>query len=218
MGSRSAQGCGFTEQEDVWFASRKPYKRWIQMKCTCKVFFQIVLLVIAISQVSALNAQPPGEREVLSGTKLFQGFDIGVNTSAGRTDWLSQDAGAMKMAYPAGQSWGAVFVTVGKPTNQERKSLDLSGFTALIIEMRGTPGATVDVGIKDNKQPDDGSEIKVSVPLSSDYRVHTIPLSKFSGANLRRLYVTAEFVFNNPQAETIWVRRIAYVTKAAVDK
>lgn len=188
------------------------------MKCTCKVFLPTVLLVSAVWQVSALNAQLPSGREVLSGTKLSQGFDMGVNTSAGRTDWLSQDDGAMKMAYPAGQLWGAVFITVGKPTNQERKSVDLSGFTALTIEVRGTPGATVDVGIKDNKQPDDGSEIKVSVPLSSDYRVHTIPLSKFVGVNSRRLYVTAEFVFNSSQAATIWVRRIAYVTKVAVDK
>ena len=39
-----------------------------------------------------------------------------------------------------------------------------------MIEMRGAPGTTVEIGVKDNKQPDDGSETKVSVPLSSDYR------------------------------------------------
>ena len=102
----------------VRLVSERRDRKWrMQMKCTNKCFLPIFLFVIAISEVSGLNAQSPVDREVLSGTKLAEGFDMGVNTSGGRTDWLTQEVGAMKMAYPAQQSWGAVFVTVGKPNN-----------------------------------------------------------------------------------------------------
>ncbi len=177
----------------------------------------LFLMLLCSGSVSSLrlNAQSVNERDVLTGTRLAEGFGVGVTSSGNRTDWLIQDGDAMKMAYPSQQAWGAVFVTFGRPTTPPRPSVDLSAFATLLIEVRGDPGTTIEIGIKDSIQPDDGTEQKAIMPVFANYRTYAIPLTKFKRADLKRVYVAAEFVFSGPQAQTVWVRRIKYTTAAA---
>jgi hypothetical protein len=157
-------------------------------------------------------------KDVLVGPKLSAGFDMGVNSSEGRHDWLEKnvDEGYFKMAYPSGQSWGAVFITVGKPTVPPRPSRDFSGYQTLSIEMKAEPGTKViDVGIKANTQPDDGTETKIPAKLTSEWKTFEFPLKKFEGADPRILYVVAEFVFADSNAQTVYVRNIKYLARPA---
>ena len=116
------------------------------------------------------------------------------------------------MAYPSGQGWGAVFITVGKPKDHPRPGEDLSEFKKLSIELRGDKGnETILVGVKDNTQPDDGSETKFRIKnLRTSWTVMEIPLAEFKRADLSKLYVVSEFVFENTP-ETICARNIAYL-------
>jgi len=179
----------------------------------------VVFVVLTASAISSITveAQGPSDRVVLAGTQLSAGFDMGVNSSNNLTNWLSQDStvGAMKMAYPAGQAWGAVFITVGPSINPPRPGMDFSAYSTLLVEMQGDPGQTVDIGIKDKNQPDDGTETKVTVVLTSSWRTYAIPLSSFTGANLSQLYIPAEFVFANGNPITAWVRGVRYTTALA---
>ncbi len=154
------------------------------------------------------NAQP-----IVSAGRLVSGYDMGVNTSGGRTDWVKmEDENSQCMAYPGNQSWGAVFITRGKPTPQPRSSQDLSQYQTLSLELRGAKGGeSVLIGLKDNTDPDDGSETKIPVSnLTTDWKTFTIPLSKFDTADLSKLYVVTEFVFTaNPQ--TVCFRNIEYL-------
>lgn len=170
--------------------------------------------LFALLSASALSVCAAGDGDVLAGTRLGRGFDMGVDSSEHRTDWVSQAEGAMKMAYPPGQDWGAVFITVGKPKNPPRPSIDLSGFNFLLVEMRGGLETKVSVGIKDNRQPDDGTERKVVVPIAEEYRRYVIPLKRFRRANIHRVYVAAEIVFDGPQAGTVWLRGVKYLNSA----
>src|SRR5437016_5014555 len=48
-----------------------------------------------------VSAQATNGVPVLSGAQLFPGFDMGIDTSRHRTDWLSSDpANGFKMVYP----------------------------------------------------------------------------------------------------------------------
>src|ERR1022692_268008 len=93
----------------------------------------VVFVVLTASAISSITveAQGPSDRVVLAGTQLSAGFDMGVNSSNNLTNWLSQDStvGAMKMAYPAGQAWGAVFITVGPSINPPRPGMDFSAYS-----------------------------------------------------------------------------------------
>jgi len=157
-------------------------------------------------------------KDVLIGTKLTAGFDMGVDSSEGRRDWLEKNAddGYFKLGYPSGQSWGAVFITVGKPTDSNRPSMDLSDYQTLSIELKADPGTKViDIGIKTNAQPDNGTETKIPVKLGAEWKTYELPLKRFKGADIRSLYVVAEFVFADSKSQTVYVRNIKYLTRAA---
>jgi len=157
----------------------------------------------------AFGQQP--RTNVLIGAKLTPGFNMGVNSSEGKTDWLKSEGEQLKMLYPHDQSWGAVFITVGTPKQPPRPFRDLSAYNILTIEMKGgVGGERLGIGIKTNTQPDDGSETKVPVTLTSDWKPYQFRLDRFEGADLDKLYVVAEFVFSGSDAVTVFARNISY--------
>ncbi len=149
---------------------------------------------------------------IFVGNTLAPGYGMGVNTSGGLTNWVTVTGGEISMAYPSGQSWGAVFITVGNPTQPPRPGKDFSNYTQLSLELRGQAGGeSASIGIKDNTQPDTGTETKVPVSgLTTDWKPFVFPLSEFKGANLHKLYVVIEFVFANTP-ETVYARNIQYL-------
>src|SRR6185369_17737761 len=94
----------------------------------------------------------------------------------------------LKMSYPADQSWGAVFITVGKPKQPPRPFRDFSAFGTLSVEMKGESGGEqLEIGLKTNEQPDDGTETTIPVTLTAQWQTYKFSLEKFSGANLEKL-------------------------------
>jgi uncharacterized protein (TIGR03437 family) len=85
----------------------------------------------------------------------------------------------------------------------------------LLIELRGEPGSTVEIGVKDNTQADDGTEAKVILPIFGNWRTYAIPVAQFNRAAISKLYVVAEIVFSGPQAQNLWCRSIKYTDSAA---
>ena len=68
---------------------------------------------------------------------------MGVNSSANKTDWLTDMGDCMRMTYPASQEWGSVFITVGAPTDAPRPYKNMSGFSTLSMQMRGEKGGEI---------------------------------------------------------------------------
>lgn len=157
-------------------------------------------------------------KPIYVGQTLSQGYDMGVNSSGEKTYWLTNMNGYMKMIYPSGQSWGAVFVTVGHPRNPPRPSQDFSSYKSLSVELRGETGLeSVDIGIKDSEDPDDGSESKITiVDLTTDWKKYIFPLDEFKTADIAHLYVLIEFVFDGAEGETIYFRNIEYLKNRAI--
>ncbi|MCX6620780.1 MAG: hypothetical protein NTY38_06820 [Acidobacteria bacterium] len=175
----------------------------------------VVLFACCSIWPTCAMAQCAPELSILSGATLASGYSIGLNTSGNRTDWLTQDGNSIIMQYPAAQAWGAVFITFGPavpPGN--RPGRDLSACQSLVLEMSGSPG-TVEIGIKDSGQPDDGNETKIPVQVSSEWQTVTIPLARFTGADPKRVYVFVEFVFGGPSTQTLRVRGIKYTAAQA---
>lgn len=140
-------------------------------------------------------------------------YDMGVDSSYRRQDWLEMSGEEMQMVYPAGQSWGAVFITVGEPVDHPRPWKDFSQFQSISVEMKGEHGGEfVEIGLKDAYDPDDGSEAKIMVSgLTPTWQSYEFPLSSFYTADLDKLYVVVEFVFSGSEAQTIYFRNIKYL-------
>ncbi len=165
----------------------------------------------AIGQIRALSA-PQDNPVVFQDGRLSSGYGMGVETSEGSTDWVRVTNEHIRMAYPPGQVWGAVFITVGQPTEPPRPARDFTAFRALSVEIRGDKGGEyVLLGVKDSADPDDGSETKVRLAgLTRDWQRFEIPLSRFRTGDIKTLYVVAEFVFET-RPQTVYCRKITFL-------
>jgi hypothetical protein len=168
-------------------------------------------LLAAILGGTASGQQAPSN--VMAKGTLTSGFDMGVASSSGNPNWVAKekDTDYFRLAYPAGQTWGAVFVTVGLPRDGNRPFRDMSAFDTIAFELKGGRGGeTIDVGIKTNTQLDNGSETKVPLKLTADWQVYEVSLSRFTGADPAKLYVVGEVVFSGEEASTVYLRSIGY--------
>lgn len=148
---------------------------------------------------------------IYDGQQLADGLNMGVDTDQHISNWVSKVNGEQRMEYPPGQIWGAVFITVGAPKNYPRPFRNFSGFSTLSIEMRGERGGeTLEIGIKDNTDPDNGQETKIPVTLTKEWQVYEFSLADFTTADLSHLYVVTEFVFGNRTGKTAYFRNIEY--------
>lgn len=169
---------------------------------------------------------------IYMGPSLADGYNMGVNTSDGQTHWVTNVGDHICMEYPGNQAWGVVFIAVDSPaityrrppmsasftpssSARPRRSHDLSQYTHISLELKGTEGTEfLFIGIKDNTDPDDGSEYKEGISnLTTEWQSYTFPLSRFHTADLAQVYIPIEFVFESgTPAQTICFRNIFYTT------
>ena len=149
--------------------------------------------------------------------KFASPFDLGVNTSGGKTDWVTEKDGFFECAYPAGQQWGAVFITVGKSTNGSgRQTLDLSQYDSVALEIKGASGGEhIRIGLKTDADFDDGREPTYGIyQMGTEWQTYKIPLSFFvrepdyPASRFSRIYIALELVFD--QQETISFRNVRF--------
>jgi len=160
-------------------------------------------------------------RDILSedvGLSVY--YDIGVDSSQHRHDWLS-GTNELRMSYPGDPEFGSVFITVGKPVPRPRPWKDFSEFRVLSVDLKGERGGeTVDIGIMTRTDPATGHERMYTVGrLGTEYHNYRIPLESFSSSHLsvpddlKQLYVVVEFVFRGRQAEKVYATNIRYEPK-----
>lgn len=152
---------------------------------------------------------------IYQGGSLCGGYDMGVDDSAQQRNWIRNVEDYIRMEYPGGLTWGAVFITFGPPRNPPRPGQNLSQYSHISMELRTVSStACVRVGIKDNTDPDNGSEAKIRQCIPNrQWETFTFPLPAFATADLTRLYVVTEFVFeleDAGQPHTVEFRNIIY--------
>ncbi len=169
------------------------------------------LPIALLALLAASRAWAVDPRSVMADGRLQPGFDLGIDTSGKERHWLSPETGFLHLVYPAGQQWGALFVTVGPPKDPPRPSRDFSAYGTLVVELRGgTGGEVVRVGIKDATDRDDGSEVTLPVTLTSEWVAYEFELTRFDSANLRALYVVTEIVFAGTASQTVDIRTVRF--------
>ena len=150
---------------------------------------------------------------IYAGSTLSPGYDMGVDTGPGRlTTWVTDMGDHLCLNYPGGQDWGAVFLTNGPPQPPgSRPGQNLSQYTRLYVELKSETGdQSVQIGIKDNTDPDDGTETKYTITPPAAWQGYSFHLSDFKTADQSSLYVMTEFVFGSAPAD-ICVRNLMYL-------
>ena len=118
--------------------------------------------------------------------------------------------GFIDIDFPA-MDWGVVYFYVGQGSVELLKTKDFSGYRAIKLELKGKKGGEkVKISIKDETNPTDGSEPKVELTLTNEWKVYEIPLSSFAPTNLKKLFMPLAFIFEK-EAATIYAKDIEYV-------
>jgi hypothetical protein len=144
------------------------------------------------------------------------GFGMGVDDGDQLRTWTKEETGYLAFNYPGNLGWGAVFITVGgDPKQPPRPFIDISSCQKLSIEMKGKNGnEVINIGIKDKSDPDNGTETKKSVSLTSEWKIYEFNLTDFKTCNLKELYVVTEFVFPGNTADsstTVYLKNIRFL-------
>ncbi len=149
---------------------------------------------------------------IYAGNTLASGYDMNVDSAGHLTNWVTDMGDHMCMNYPGGQSWAAVFITNGRAQPASfRPGQDLSQYRYLYVELKGlADNQSVRIGIKDNTDPDNGTETRYSVAPPLDWQGYSFPLSNFYTADPYNLYVMIEFVFGSDPAN-ICFRNVMYL-------
>ena len=174
----------------------------------------VVLIIISLvsAYVTTVQAQATTRKSVevfVNGGTTID-YSIGVNTSSGNTSLITKQAdNSIRMEYPPGQSWGAVFITYGPAA--ARNSVNLSQYPNVSITVKGETGTeSLNVGIKDVTQPD-GSETTIPLSgLTTQWKTYEYKLSQFTRADATKLYVVFEFVFSGSKTQTVYFNNITY--------
>lgn len=164
------------------------------------------------------SAQPVQTKDIMIQGQLTPGFDEGVNSSAGITNWVNPNPAdnSQKMSCPPNQAWCAMWLSYGPTLSGfPRPGIDMSSYSTMLVELRGDSTKTITIGVKDNTHADDGTETKVRVLLTSDWRTYAIPLSSFGPSAINRLYLVCEFVWDASSPWTAYVRTVRYSTAKA---
>ena len=168
------------------------------------------LLILALITFYSYNCFCQ-DYSIYNGQVLADGLDMGVDTDKKERGWVSDMNGYMKMVYPSNQAWGAVFITVGAPRTSPRPFRNFSGYSTLSVEIRGENGGEhIEIGIKDNTDPDNGQETKIPINLTQKWQEYEFSLADFRTAELTHLYVVIEFIFGGPKGKTAYFRNIQY--------
>jgi len=182
----------------------------------CQNFLGATFYLDDIELVSAA-APPVGEPApftILEDGCLAPGFDLGIDTSEQRRDWASPAEDSIRLEYPVAQDWGAAFIFVDLEEWENRPFIDLSAYSTLEVEMRSdNTYLDVEVGMKDNDDPDNGREPKNREPLRNDWHVHQFPMAEFQRyryADPARIYIPMELVFDTSWAvpQVVYLRSV----------
>ncbi|NNE03400.1 MAG: hypothetical protein HKN52_09560 [Eudoraea sp.] len=143
---------------------------------------------------------------------IGQGLEIGYSDSKGYTDVVKSMKNQLIINYSEGNTWGVAYFRPKQTSMAIKPYADYSMYTSLEIEMKGALGGeNVMIGLKDNEDPDDGSEIKFPIELTDNWKYYKIPLDgNFENADLEKLFAAPMFVFGGNEGVTINVRNIRF--------
>ena len=115
------------------------------------------------------------------------------------------------MTYPENTySWGFPYFIVNALKGRVHE-MDFSDYKKLLIEMRGETGAEeFELVMKDKNDPPDGSESRVRLEVTDEWKVYEIETSQFVTADMETIMVPLGFVFEGPVGQVIHVRSVQF--------
>jgi exo-beta-1,3-glucanase (GH17 family) len=146
--------------------------------------------------------------------KLSTGFELGIDNESHEYGWIDVGDSTLRIDFLPNQAWAAVMITVGRPQKpgQRTETIDLTACQTMTVGLRTTTAdVEVNIGMKDQDDPDDGSETLIPVVVNSTTPLYHIALAEFESADLSAIYLPFELVYFGDEALTILIDSIHFL-------
>lgn len=143
--------------------------------------------------------------------KVPTGFSL-LNSASGLVkDYFTFEEDYLTLEYPEDTyQWASPYFVVSALSGRVNE-MDFSGYDKMIIEMKGNVGGeTLDLTMKDKNDPADGSESRLKLELTKDWKTYEIDTNHFKTADMSVIEVPLAFVFQGPTARKIHIRSIQF--------
>jgi|AntRauTorckE6833_2_1112554.scaffolds.fasta_scaffold00002_46 hypothetical protein len=139
------------------------------------------------------------------------GFDIRYAASDLFRNYISKEKDYLVMEYPANSyDWASAYFAVNALDGRVDE-MDFSTYSKVVIEMRGETGAEAfEIGMKDINDPPDGSESKIKIELTDEWKVYEFETNQFITADMNRIMVPLAFVFEGPIGKKIHLKSVQF--------
>ena len=139
------------------------------------------------------------------------GFQLNYAASDIFRGYTSNQEDYLVIEYPANSyAWASAYFSIDALYGRVNE-MDFSTYSKVTIEMRGeTGGETFKIGMKDINDPADGTESKIKIKLTDEWKIYEFQTYQFLTADMNRIMVPLSFVFEGPIGEKINIRSVQF--------
>jgi len=148
---------------------------------------------------------------ILINGEIPTGFEPKYAASGLIDDYFLNEEDYFVIEYPENTyDWGSPYFEVNALDGRVNE-MDFSNYTKIFLEMKGeTGGEKFEIVMKDKNDPPDGSESRVKIELTDQWKIYEIETNQFKTADMQLIMVPLGFVFQGPLGRTIHVRSIQF--------
>ncbi|MEL4455251.1 DUF6090 family protein [Lutimonas vermicola] len=148
---------------------------------------------------------------ILINGEIPTGFEPKYAASVIYRDHFSYKEDYFVIEYPENTyDWGSPYFEINALGGRVNE-MDFSNYTKIFIEMKGEIGGEqFEITMKDKHDPPDGSESRVQIELTDQWKIYEIQTNQFKTADMQLIMVPLGFVFEGPLGRTIHVRSIQF--------
>lgn len=148
---------------------------------------------------------------ILINGKIPTGFALKSVASGIIDDYYNYEEDYLEIKYAENKFvWASPYFEVNALGGRVNE-MDFSGYTKLLLEMKGSKGGEIfDVVMKDKNDPPDGSEARVKLELTDQWKIYEIDLSEFTTADLELINVPFGLVFEGPKGRVIRLKTVQF--------
>jgi len=139
------------------------------------------------------------------------GFKLKYAASTQFSYHFSNQKDYLIIEYPTNKyAWASSYFSVDALYGRVDQ-MDFSPYSKIVIEMRGESGGElVEIGMKDINDPPDGSESKIKIKLTEEWKFYEFETNQFVTADMNKIMIPLLFVFEGPTGRKINVRSVQF--------
>ena len=167
------------------------------------------------SKIEFDNISPAFSNEdilnVLINGKLRTGFNFAASASGFYGGWRNFEEDHIALNYPDNQlDWGFPYIIVGA-LNGRVNQKDFSKYKKLVIEMKGVKGGeTIAIVMKDKLDLHDGSESRLQLTLTDEWKMYEFDIDQFETADKTIIQIPFGIVLEGSEGRQVQLKTVRF--------